>query len=313
MDVSGVWAWCGFLPFGMQDLPSVKAVCSWGQGEGMTSMFPDIRHRFVNAVATLALATAVGVPAGALADGDDDASGAQLYQENCSVCHGEQGDGDSRARFGLNPPPADFTTSGLKERMSEEEMVQVVTHGKAGTAMAAWGSQLSGSEIRRIVDYVRSEFMRSAVASDDEGAGHSSSSGHEGHDHRHAGSAPEILSASFRGGLEGDFEAGRDLYQENCVACHGREGDGDGPRADFIFPKPRDFSKGAPMSRPALFSSIRDGVRGREMPAWGKIMRPQQLADVAEYVFMRFEEPRILRGLEHGHAGEAASAAADGS
>jgi high-affinity iron transporter len=35
---------------------------------------------------------------------------------------------------------------------------------------------------------------------------------------------------------------GRDLFQENCVSCHGTLGAGDGPSADTLNPKPRNFT-----------------------------------------------------------------------
>jgi mono/diheme cytochrome c family protein len=37
---------------------------------------------------------------------------------------------------------------------------------------------------------------------------------------------------------------GARLYQENCAACHGERGAGDGPAAKFLFPRPRNFRQG---------------------------------------------------------------------
>ena len=37
---------------------------------------------------------------------------------------------------------------------------------------------------------------------------------------------------------------GRDVYATYCVGCHGEKGDGDGPAARFLDPKPRDFRVG---------------------------------------------------------------------
>ena len=36
--------------------------------------------------------------------------GALLYHNYCSVCHGDKGDGRSRATGSLSTPPRDFTT-----------------------------------------------------------------------------------------------------------------------------------------------------------------------------------------------------------
>jgi len=37
---------------------------------------------------------------------------------------------------------------------------------------------------------------------------------------------------------------GKALYLANCAACHGEQGDGAGPAARFLYPKPRDFRLG---------------------------------------------------------------------
>ena len=81
------------------------------------------------------------------------------------------------------------------------------------------------------------------------------------------------------------------LYMSNCTACHGTEGNGDGPRAYFIFPRPRNFllaENRTRLNRPVLFNAISRGVPGREMPAWSKVMTDQQIADITEYVFQAF-------------------------
>lgn len=264
----------------------------------------------------------------ALAHGEgEEVSAGDLYHEYCSVCHGDRGDGRSRARAGLRPPPRDFTEVGLKDRMTREQMIQVVTYGKPGTAMAAWRTRLDPEEVAAIVDYIREEFMRSASAGPDDHGGHdhgqASAANDDGHDHGTAQAADDdagadvrgamdmehdhetghlaaptaVMSAPFPSGLMGDAQRGQELYAANCVPCHGRDGGGDGPRAKFIFPKPRDFTQGPPISRPDLFHGIRIGVRGREMPAWGFVFSDQQIAHVAEYVFQEFQQPRLEEDL----------------
>jgi mono/diheme cytochrome c family protein len=37
---------------------------------------------------------------------------------------------------------------------------------------------------------------------------------------------------------------GRELYGIYCVACHGDKGDGNGPAARYLYPRPRDFTEG---------------------------------------------------------------------
>jgi len=42
------------------------------------------------------------------------------------------------------------------------------------------------------------------------------------------------------------------------------------------------------MNRPRLFVGVRDGVIGKEMPAWSFVLSDQQIADVAEFVYQEF-------------------------
>ncbi|RME25919.1 MAG: cytochrome c [Deltaproteobacteria bacterium] len=42
-----------------------------------------------------------------------------------------------------------------------------------------------------------------------------------------------------------DVQAGEALYMANCMACHGAAGDGKGPAAAALNPKPADFTSAA--------------------------------------------------------------------
>jgi mono/diheme cytochrome c family protein len=41
-----------------------------------------------------------------------------------------------------------------------------------------------------------------------------------------------------------------------------------------------------------LFAAVAHGRNGTEMPAWNKVLDDQQIADVAEYVFVSFIQPK---------------------
>ena len=237
----------------------------------------------------------VGADARAHAEGEH-VEADELYHEYCSVCHGDNGDGRSRARYGLKPPPRDFTEPGLLDTMGRDRMIQAVLYGSPGTAMAAWRTRLTREEATRIVDYIRENFMRGGSGGHEDHAGHDHG-GHDeagGHDHSaHLAAPSAVVGAPFPHGLVGDPGLGEELYRRSCVPCHGRDGKGEGPRASFILPRPRDFTSGPPISRPDLFHGIADGVRGREMPAWNKVLTDQQIANVAEYVFQEYQLPRL--------------------
>lgn len=83
-----------------------------------------------------------------------------LFHNYCSVCHGDRGDGNSRASSSLNPPPRNFLQA---TNLGREHMVMVITEGKPGTAMVGWGSQLNKQEIEAVTDYIRETFMKTAL------------------------------------------------------------------------------------------------------------------------------------------------------
>ncbi len=109
----------------------------------------------------------------------------------------------------------------------------------------------------------------------------------------HAQSATAIadMSLPMPLGLKGDPDKGRVFFMGNCFTCHGVLGDGNGPRAYFITPPPRDFlleTSQQRLNRPVLFEAITNGRLGTNMPAWGKVLSSQEIANVAEFVFQNF-------------------------
>lgn len=76
-----------------------------------------------------------------------------------------------------------------------------------------------------------------------------------------------------------DASIGKQVYEKNCVACHGKEGKG-------IMPKMPDFSKGERMDKSDkhLLSSISSGVKGTAMPAWKGKLNDADMSNVLCYV-----------------------------
>ncbi len=115
----------------------------------------------------------------------------------------------------------------------------------------------------------------------------------------YAAPAPTIsdMSLPMPFGLKGDFAKGATFFVHNCAGCHGTSGNGDGPRAYFITPPPRNFLLAASrkrLNRPVLFEAVTNGRLGTNMPAWGKVLNNQEIADVAEFVFQNFIQPSQL-------------------
>lgn len=207
--------------------------------------------------------------------------GRNVYAQNCMVCHGDRGQGAPGAT-GLIPP-RDFTTPQARIELTRERMLNSVTYGRANTAMAAFAGRLPAPDIEAVVDYVRASLMlpaSDAISGTNAHAGRSGASG-----------TADPHTLPFQNGLQGNAAHGEKTYLANCATCHGAKGDGKGPRAYFINPKPRNFidpAFRAAFNRPAIFTAVSEGRLGAEMPAWSKVLDHQQIADVSEYVFQRF-------------------------
>ncbi len=214
--------------------------------------------------------------------------GKLLYAQNCAVCHGDHGNG-GRWTAGMNVKPRDFT-SERGRALSRDTMLNAVTHGRPGTAMASFKDQLSAQQMGDVVDYIRLAFM--ALPEEIKGLSGTYAHGKEAPpEPAKAEVTPVDMDAPMPQQLSGNLAAGRDFYMGNCFTCHGVNGDGQGPRAYFIRPKPANFFDDKyqqSFNREAVFKAIRDGKLGTEMPAWGKVLSDQQIADIAEFVFRAY-------------------------
>lgn len=96
---------------------------------------------------------------------------------------------------------------------------------------------------------------------------------------------------------------GAATYKALCLRCHGEKGDGHGPIAWYLDPYPRDLTKAGfinskPLER--LKESIRNGVAGTSMPAWGKTLGEAKVDGVLQYVLDTYtkEKRRELKALK---------------
>lgn len=87
--------------------------------------------------------------------------------------------------------------------------------------------------------------------------------------------------------------AGRALYMEHCMHCHGTSGDGNGPTAEYLNPLPRDYRKGLfkftstkegmNVTRGDLTRVIKMGIAGTYMPSF-MLLEDQEVEQIVEYV-----------------------------
>ncbi len=209
-----------------------------------------------------------------LAQEEDDEQwqlGAQIYAQNCAVCHGADGEGRVGATLSKDWPSIrpDLVTK------------DTIAKGVVGSPMPAWsqenGGPLSNEQIEAVVYYILSW---------------------------QTGGAPQYLpqdtptarpQISPVPDVEGDPNQGRALYDLNCALCHGENGEG---RFGAT------LAKAWPSFRPDLSikATIERGVEGSYMPAWsqenGGPLSPADIDDLVSYV-MSWDVSSV-EGLDEG-------------
>ena len=123
-----------------------------------------------------------------------------------------------------------------------------------------------------------------------------------------------LLLASFsHPALADDIDRGKVIYDKRCSWCHGAEGAGDGPAAEFLNPPPRDFTLGLYKWKSTPFDEYTpsdedfarmiagesahkkvsgwDGMSRTSMPGWGDLLSKDEVREVAAYI-------KSLAGLE---------------
>ena len=161
-------------------------------------------------------------PAIAADAGNDSArheAGRKVYNFRCYFCHGYSGDAKTLAATYLTPKPRDFTKD-VEQSIGREQMIAAVRDGKPGTAMKGFKGIISESDIEKVVDFVRLEFIRNKAVNT---RYHTPENGWPNHERNRlafpfaTGQIPldrswEVLSPSE--------QKGKRLFLTTCISCH---------------------------------------------------------------------------------------------
>ncbi len=198
-----------------------------------------------------------GVQAEAPAQEPSSELGAQLYAENCVVCHGPEGRGRVGATLAKDWPSIrpDLTVK------------TIISNGVPGSKMPAWsqanGGPLSEAEIEALTQYILSW---------------------------QTAGAPQITpraTATLRPpitpppNVTGDPNRGAVLFDENCAMCHGPNGQG---RVGATLAK----VWGGVRPDLSVRTIIASGIAGSQMPAWsqanGGPLSEQDIDDLVTFI-----------------------------
>lgn len=216
-------------------------------------------HRHIVRIPVVILLTAlllILLTAAAAAQEGDITRGSQIYDANCAVCHGTEGQG----RVGMNLSQ-DFPA------LDPNAFVQsVVEQGIAGTAMPPWsqahGGPLTDQEIADVSAFVVSlSGGRSPMAP--------------------TATPLPVTPVPTVPGVSGDAGVGHVLFVENCAMCHGDQGQGRvGANLNKAFASinPQQFVR----------ATVAQGISGTAMPAWsqaqGGPLSDAQIDDISAFI-----------------------------
>lgn len=88
---------------------------------------------------------------------------------------------------------------------------------------------------------------------------------------------------------EHNLVAGQQVYETNCISCHGTEGQGDGPAGKNLDPRPTNIARFARMPMAGdgyLYWTIAEGGApvGSAMPAFGNVLSEEEIWQLLVYV-----------------------------
>ena len=93
---------------------------------------------------------------------------------------------------------------------------------------------------------------------------------------------PAVASAAA-----GDAAKGKPIYNAQCVICHGKTGDGNGPVGKSLNPRPKAFAAGNLASDDVLFNVIKKGGKAnglsKDMDAYPQFS-DQQIWDIIAFI-----------------------------
>ena len=207
-------------------------------------------------------------------------AGGELYYKNCIYCHGDLLDGTGHFAEVFNPRPINFQDVGTIAQLQEAFLFWRITTGGPGlpregtpwaSAMPVWHEMLKEDDVWNIITFLYD---------------------YTGHEPRTWELAKKEDKPEEKPALAKDArldEAAVDaIYAKRCSHCHGEEGDGAGPAAEFLYPKPRDFTLGSFKYKTThaddefpidddLRKTIMEGLPGTSMPAWKSLLSPAEV------------------------------------
>jgi len=221
-------------------------------------------------------------PKGSAGYAENVSKGAVIYYKNCLYCHGDLLDGRGLFADALTPRPANFQDVGTIAQLQESYLFWRITTGGPGlpregapwaSAMPVWNEMLTEDQVWQVILFLYD---------------------YTGHQPRtwelekKSADKKATPAAKVASNATLDEAAVRAVYDKRCTQCHGEEGDGNGPAAQYLYPLPRDFTLGTFKYKSThaddefptdddLRRTINEGLPGTAMPAWKSLVSPAEV------------------------------------
>jgi mono/diheme cytochrome c family protein len=183
---------------------------------------------------------------------------ADQYKLLCVRCHGAKGDGKGLIAHNLVPRPRTFTNDRFFNWLPEARAHDAIREGIAGTAMPPFKSLLSMEQAKALFAHVRTEFIKKP---------------------RPTRKSTRVIDPAPYGFSSAAANRGKSVFLKRCYGCHGRLGDGRGPNAPDMVPRPRNLRNHGFFTRVSdarIYESIKYGIVGTGMPPWDVLTRKQR-------------------------------------
>jgi cytochrome c oxidase cbb3-type subunit 2/cytochrome c oxidase cbb3-type subunit I/II len=181
--------------------------------------------------------------------------GTQLFAENCSGCHGNQGDGLGKARDFLAPASPSLS----RRYVSASEAYSILNRGVFGSAMPSF-REMPSQDLWSLAEYVSSLGVKTK----------------------------EEMKSYLKGIDSSLIALGKKTYQTYCISCHGEKGAGDGAAAAALNPRPKDFTRRV-FEKSYFVETMKTGIPGSAMVAF-TMLTDEEVKALHAYLGTLFNE-----------------------
>lgn len=232
--------------------------------------------------------------------------GKNLYQKQCAVCHGPEGQADGKAAFLLSPKPRNFVAdkfrlvSTTNMEATDEDLYTTITRGMPGSAMPPW-EHLSSSDRWALIWYVRylsqsqqdpanQEAVRKDEIPWDKVVQFATKTI----------AAQDLIQLTSEPAVSPEgLQRGKELFAASCAGCHGPTGKGDGGQQMIdklgYNVRPRDLTAGifkGSSSSEDLYKRMVGGLPGSPMPGYTGALTQEQIWDLIHFV-QKLSDPAV--------------------